>query len=271
MNQQLTGLNLDIVAATKKPATSTINVDFFSGAGIIEGEIKLASQPVNSKNFSRIELEENIVIVGEGNRIVFSEAMADKIPEKLKIPAMALQYIQMLSNLEYEAIGINIRGFLSFPEDKDAASKYIVSNFLANASWQTIGELPVRAASINLVFDRERSPFYLNIAEAAMRKEEDEATVPIVMFSGSFSYVLNGNAAEKLAYMHEVIANWQTDFTAFNEIINNHFLAQNTVGSYQEMPQMSSYQEITQIEAYQEIPQTESESRTNLFAMNGVL
>ncbi|MCV3217087.1 hypothetical protein OGM63_26865 [Plectonema radiosum NIES-515] len=270
MNQQLAGLNLDIVAATKKPATSTINLDFFSGAGIIEGEIKLASGPVNSKNFSRIELEENIVIVGEGNRVVFSEAMAGKTPDQLKIPVIASKYIQMLSNLEYEAIGVNIRGFLSFPEGKDAASRYIASNFLANASWQTIGFSPVRA-SINLVFDRERSPFYLNIAEAAMRKEEDEATVPIVMFSGSFSYVVNGeSAAEKIAYMHEIIANWQTDFTAFNEIINNHFLAQNTAVNYQEMPQMSSYQEMPQIEAYQEMSQTESESETNLFVMNGV-
>lgn len=270
MNQQLTGLNLDIVAATKKLATSTINVDFFSGAGIIEGEVKLASQPVNSPNFSRIELEENIVVVGEGNRVVFSEAMAGKTPEKLKIPAMALQYIQMLSNLEYEAIGINIRGFVSFPGDKNAASKYIASNFLANASWQTISELPLRDASINIVFERERSSVYLNIAKAAMRKEEDETTVPIIMFSGSFSYVLNGDFSEKLAYMQEIIANWQTDLTAFNEIINNHFLAQNTVSSYQKTPQMSRYKEITQIESYQEMPQTESESETNLFAMNGV-
>lgn len=261
MNQQLAGLNIDIVFATKKQALSTITPDFFSGAGIVDGEIELVSQPVLTKNFARMELVENIVIVGEPNRVVFSEAMADKKYEKLKITAMASKYIQMLSNLEYEAIGINIRGFLSFPEDKDAARRYIASNFLANASWQTLGKSPVRA-SINLVFDRERSPFYLNIAEAAMRKEEDETTVPIVMFSGSFSYVVNSeSAAEKIAYMHEIIANWQTDLAAFNEIINNHLLAQNTAHNYQEMPQMSSYQEM---------PQTESESETNVFAMNGV-
>jgi hypothetical protein len=41
MSQQLSGLNLDIVAATRKPAVSTINPDFFSGAGIIEGDTKL--------------------------------------------------------------------------------------------------------------------------------------------------------------------------------------------------------------------------------------
>jgi hypothetical protein len=270
MNQQLAGLNLDIVAATKKPAASTINLDFFSGAGIIEGEIKLASQPVNSKNFSRIELSENIIIVGEENRVIFSEAMAGKTPESLKIPAMASKYIQMLSNLEYEAIVVNIRGFLAFPEDKDAASRYIASNFLVNAPWQTIGKSPVRA-SVNLVFTLEGSPFYLNIAEAAMRKEEDETTVPIVMFSGSFSYVLKGeSAAEKIAYMQGVIANWQNDFTAFNEIINNHLLAQNTAENYQETPQMSSYQEMPQVEVYQEISQTESESEANVFAMNGV-
>jgi hypothetical protein len=259
MNQQLSGLNLDIVAATRKPAASTINPDFFSGAGIIKGEIELTSQPVNARNFSRMELANNIVVVGEGNRVIFSEAMADKTPDKLSIPGMASKYIQTLPNLEYEAIGINIRGFLSFPENKDAASKYITSNFLANASWQGIGKSPVRA-SVNLVFDMERSPLYLSIAEAAMRKEEDETTVPIVMFSGSFSYAIDAeSAAEKIAYMQEKISNWQTDFAAFNEIINHHFLIQNTVENYQHIPTL---------EVYEEIPQRESEA--NLFAMNGV-
>jgi hypothetical protein len=259
MSQQLSGLNLDIVAATRKPAVSTINSDFFSGAGIIEGDTKLVSQPASARNFSRMEFEKNIVVVGEGNRVIFSETMLDKTPEQLGIPVIAGKYIQTLPNLEYEAIGINIRGFLSFPEGKDTASKYITSNFLADASWQGIGKSAVRA-SVNLVFDMERSPLYLSITEATMRKEEDETTIPIVMFSGSFSYAINGkNSAEDIAYMQGIINNWQTDFATFNEIINHHFLANN---------RLESYQANSQIQAYKEMPYGESEA--NLFAMNGV-
>jgi hypothetical protein len=239
MNQQLAGLNIDIVFATKKQALSTITPDFFSGAGIVDGEIELVSQPVLAKNFARMELVENIVIVGEPNRIVFSEAMVDKKYEKLVIPAMARKYTQTLPNLEYEAIGINIRGFLSFPDSQDAASRYIASNFLAAGTWQAIGTSPMRA-SINLVFQLERAPLYLSIAEAAV-KQADETTTPIVMFSGSFSYTLNGeSASEKLAYMHECIGNWQADFAAFTDIINNHFLAQTATNSFPQLPHIDS-------------------------------
>jgi hypothetical protein len=238
MNQRLEGINLDIVVATKKPAISTITPEFFNGAGISDSEIELVSDHIYTKNYARMELAHNISISGELNRVTFSEAMVGKSLELLKVPGMAKRYTQTLSNLEYEAIGLNFRGFLSFPSDPDGARKYILSNFFPNASWQTICDT-VRAG-ISLVFEKPRSPLYMNIAEATVRKE-DETTMPIVVFSGSFSYVLDGeSAAEKLAYMHECIGNWQSDFAEFIEIIDNHFLAKPVIESYPQLPSLET-------------------------------
>ncbi len=244
MNEQLSGLNFDIVIATTKPAISTIAPTFLDAANITSG-MELASEPISTPGYARSEYKKppkgSIILTAEQNRVVFSETLDSEDKEMPAIIRMSRSYTQMLTNLGYEAIGLNFRGFLAFPENKDAASKYITSNFLANSSFLSIGKSPVRA-SINLVFDTERCPVYFSIAEAGMRKEEEETTTPIVMFSGSFSYVLKGEAsAEKLAYMHECIGNCQFDYAVFTDIINNHFLAQNVIEpSYQQVPQLEA-------------------------------
>jgi hypothetical protein len=248
---ELEGINLDIAIATEKSAVSTINPEFLIAAGISD-EIQLVSEPILTKDFASVELAQNIRISGEFGRVAFSELMAGKTDESLKIPSMAIRYTKTLSHLGYKAFALNYRGFRSFPSDQDGARKYIIENFFPNASWQTIGKSPARA-SVNLVFEMSRSPVYMNITEATVRKE-DESTMPIVMFSGSFSYVLDGeSAAEKLAYMHECIGNWQSDFAEFTDIINNHFLVQPVV------------------ESYQQLPQVETEEIPNIFAMTAAV
>lgn len=257
MNHKNAGLNTDIIIITKKSVISTVTSDFFSGAGIIEeGELELASKPILAPAFARVEYKDNadksvIVTAEANNRVIFSETINDKSFEQPLIKKMACKYTQTLPNLDYEAVLVSFRNFLSFPDSQDEAIKYIASNFLTNGSWQTIGKSPVRA-SIDLVFDMEHAPLYLKIASATMRLE-DETTIPVVMFSGSFSYILDGeSAAEKLAYIHECIGNWQTDFDAFTDIVNNNFIVQNAVES--------SYQ-----------LQAPVETETNLFAMSAAI
>ncbi|MGB3755003.1 MAG: hypothetical protein WBA07_01330 [Rivularia sp. (in: cyanobacteria)] len=91
-------------------------------------------------------------------------------------------------------------------------------------------------ASLNLVYKLQRAPFYLTVTEAALRAEaEGETNTPIIMFSGSFSYELDGeNNAEKLLKLNSVFDNWQSDLEDYKNIISNKFLAQKTsrVGEY---------------------------------------
>lgn len=244
MQQQLSGLNFVIIIPTTKSAIPTVSSAFFDAANISSG-MELASEPISAPNYARVEYKkgdkQSVIVTSEQNRVEFSETLNSEYNEAPAIIRMSTSYTQMLPNLGCEAVGINFRGFKACPEDSDAASRFITSNFLAKSSFASIGKSPVRA-SINLVFDTERCPAYFNIAEASMRSESSEATTPIVVFSGSFSYVLKGEtSAEKLAYMHECIGNWQFDYAVFTDIVNNHFLAQNVVEPiYQELPQLEA-------------------------------
>ena len=79
--------------------------------------------------------------------------------------------------------------------------------------------------NLNLVYKYERASMYLNITEAAIQAE-DKTTTPIVIFGANYSYKVNGESnAEKLAYLHQVIDNWQADLEAYSNLVNNKFLA----------------------------------------------
>lgn len=245
MTQELSGLNYDIVIAATKSTTSTTTPGFLDAANITSG-MELASEPVSAPGYARMEYkkegkEGTIAVAAEQNIVRFSETLMDGVNEAPAIIRMSRSYTQMLPNLGYEAVANNLRVLLPCPEDSYAASRYIIQNFFANSLFQSTSKPPKRL-SINFVLETERCPVYFSIAEASMRKELEEATTPIVVFSGSFTYALKGeDSSEKLAYMHECIGNWQLDYAVFNDIINNHLLPQNVVEpSYQQVPQLEA-------------------------------
>lgn len=244
MTQELSGLNYDIVIAATKSTISTTTPGFLDAANITSG-MELAYEPKSAPGYTRIEYKkgdkEIIAVAAEQNIVRFSETLMNGVKEAPAIIKMSRSYTQMLPNLGYEAVANNLRVLFPCPEDKDAASRYITQNFLSNSLFQSTSNPPKRL-SINFVLETERCPVYFSIAEASMQKESSEATTPIIVFSGSFTYALKGeDSSEKLAYMHECIGNWQLDYAVFNDIINNHLLPQNVVeASYQQVPQLEA-------------------------------
>ena len=254
MSQKLIIQDGVLVLAAPNNPVSVANEEFFKCSGIIPQDYKSARQPVYTQQNAQLtftDSDNNIIsIVAETNRIIFMEAVGDRDISSLQIAAIASKYANALPNMEFEAVGINPRGYVSFTSEEDAARKYMIEQLLCkDAAWQSEGSEPMRA-SLNLVYKYERASMYLNISEAALRKE-DETNTPIVMFNGSFSYELEGeNKEEKLANLHKAIENWQTDVTTYSELVNNKFLAQ--------LPE----------EATVEVPSELQEESKNVFAMS---
>lgn len=230
MTQKLAIQDLVIVLAAHNHSPGVVNAEFLKYTGIIPEDWKLARQPVYTQQNAQLTFtnsNDNIIsIVAETNRIIFMEAIGDREISSLQIASIASKYAQALPNMEFEAVGINPRGYVSFSSSEDAARKYMVENILCpGTAWQSEGNKPMRA-SVNLVYNYERADLYLNLSEAALRKE-DETSTPIVMFNGSFSYELEGETKEdKRKNLHKAIENWQTDVATYSELVNNKFLAQ---------------------------------------------
>ncbi|MCC5641340.1 hypothetical protein LC593_37220 [Nostoc sp. CHAB 5844] len=192
-------------------------------SGIVPSDWELARQPVFTNNVVQIAYTSGVNIVAEPHRIMFLETVEGKELTEVRIPEIVRKYVQALPNLEYEAVGINPRSYITFEQQQDAG-KYFSETLLSPGGWQEIGQAKVRA-SLNLAYTLERSPFYLGINEAAIR-QEDETMTPIVMFNGSFSYELAGeNSSEYVVRLLQVINNWQADLEIYQEIITNKFIA----------------------------------------------
>lgn len=230
MSQNLIVQELAIIIAAKNHKPTILNPDFLFGTGIVPSDWQLARQPISTNNVAQVTFSNGISIIAEPNRVIFVEPIAELATESLQIPAMSRKYMQTLPNIEFEAVGINPRGYVPFAGSGDAARQYMTKTLLSPGAWLEVGEEPMRA-SLNLVYKFKHAPLYLSVNEAALRSP-DETTIPIVMFSGSFSYEVSGESEVlKLSSLHNCIENWQADLETFQEIINTKFLAQQTINS----------------------------------------
>ena len=142
-------------------------------------------------------------------------------------PLLPQRFSLFLVPFEYEAVGINPRGYVAFEKEQDAAHLFLTETLLSRGTWQEVGTAPVRA-TLNLAYTMSRGPLYLSINEAALRNP-DETTTPIVLFSGSFSYEVNSeSSSERQKNLYQNIESWQLDLESYQEIINTKFLGKNS-------------------------------------------
>lgn len=215
-------LTISIEAKELKP--HVLSLDFAKCSGMVPSDFEPARQPIATNNIAQLIFTNGIAITAEPQRIIFAQPIRNVDRESILIPEIARKYTNLLSKMEFEAIRINLRSFVLF-EEQDSARRYIMQTLLSPGAWQSVGETPPRA-SIELVYNLERAPFYIKITEAALQETEEKVT-PIIIFNGSFSYQVKGESnAEKLAVVHSVINNWQSDLEDYQNIINNKFLAQ---------------------------------------------
>ncbi len=217
MNQELILQDLVIVIAAKNHKPSLLNPDFLECSGIVPSDWELARQPISANNVSQLVYSNGIAITAEPQRVMLAQSIRKEYGESILIPEIARKYASALPNMEFEAVGINPRGYVPFPTgEQDTARQYITQNLLSPGAWQSVGEAPMRA-SLNLVYKLQRAPLYLTVTEAALQAEtEEDKVIPIIMFSGSFSYELSKeNNSEKLEKLHSAINNWQSDLDEY--------------------------------------------------------
>jgi hypothetical protein len=224
MSQSLITQEFGIIIAAKNHNPTLLNPDFLKYSGIVPTEWELARQPVFTQSVSQVAFTNGVMIVAEPTRVIFIEAIEGKAAAEIVVADIAKKYVQTLPNVEYEAVGLNPRSYMTFDQQQDAARQYLAETLLSPGPWQEVGTAPVRA-TLNLIYTLERCPFYLTVSEAALRNP-DETSTPIVLFNGSFSYEIKSETAqERLIELRQIINNWQADMSSYQEIINTKFLA----------------------------------------------
>ncbi len=223
MNQTLQIQELAIAIAAKNLNPNVLNVDFLKYGNIISSDWELARNPVYTKNLTQLIFQNGIAIIAQPNRIVFAETIDTKDIQEVQISKLASKYIEKLPNIEYQAVGINPKGFVTFTES-NGANNYLLNNLLASGEWREFGKAPVKAA-IQLAYTLESSQLNLTINEGLLRVSE-EKNLPGVLFSGNFNYsIVSIKQEERLQYLHQILQNWKSNLETYQELINDKFFS----------------------------------------------
>jgi hypothetical protein len=224
MRSNLTLQELAIAITAKNLNPTVLNPDFLKYTDIIPSDWEPARPPIYTNQSVQIVFQSGVAIVAQPNRVIFLEALNDKTLQNVQVAAIAGRYVEKLPNVEYEAVGINPKGYVTFPEP-NGAYQYFLENILASGSWQRFGQAPVKAA-VQLAYTLERSQLNLTINEATLQLPEEQA-LPAVLFSGNFNYEITANSRDdRLQETQRFLESWQADLETFRSLIDTQFLQQ---------------------------------------------
>jgi hypothetical protein len=213
--------DLSIVLNAPDHNSTLLTPEFLTGTGIIPTDWELSRPPVISTRASQIVFKNGVTLLAQPGAIIFSQTLPDQGTNDVDIPEIARKYASTLSNLNYQTVDINSKRFVPF-EEPDEARQYITETLLAPGSWKGLTNEPVQA-SINLVYPIKNRQLRLAIAEAKLQRPDDEP-VSTVLFAGSFPHLIEGDTPEnRLSNLIAAIANWQTDLTAFQKLLDTRF------------------------------------------------
>ncbi|MBD2459071.1 hypothetical protein H6G80_34105 [Nostoc sp. FACHB-87] len=212
-----------IAIAVQQQNPSILTADFLKYTGIVPSDWELARPPVVSNTAAQVVYQNGVSIVAEVNRVIFAEAIANKEVNDVQVGAIANKYIQTVKQVNYQGVGINLRGLAPYESKNLSARNYTFSKLLQAGAWQDFGSAPVEA-SVRLVYTLDEIRLYLDINEAQLQYP-DQTTKPAVLFSANFSHTINQEEpAARLAAIGAVIDKWQSDLETLKELVNSRFL-----------------------------------------------
>jgi hypothetical protein len=224
MNVSLAVQDLAIVYAVERQDPTLLSPDFLRYSGIVPTDWEVAQQPVRTQQAAQVRFENGVTIVAYPNQVVFAQSLATT-QESVEIPAVAQRFSEVLRNMVYQGVGINLRGYVPFAgEGTGTARQFMFDSLLAPGDWQNFGEAPVQA-SLNLNYQLERCQLGLSINEAVIQLPEQQS-FPVLLFAGNFNYLLpRESEAERLQSVSVAVSHWQEDIETFKKLVSEKFLS----------------------------------------------
>ncbi|MDZ7959936.1 MAG: hypothetical protein RMY34_18975 [Aulosira sp. DedQUE10] len=224
MSQSLDVQEFVIAIAVRQHNPTVLTPDFLKYSGIVPSDWELARTPILTNSAAQVAYQNGISIIAEVNRIVFSEPIPTKELQEVSIPAIARKYVETLTQVNYQAISINFRGYVIFEQNNNTARNYIFANLLKSGPWKEFGTSPVQAA-LRFIYTLQDTQLFLDVNEVGLQLP-DKTLIPAILFSANFSHAIaQDDPKERLASLVQVMGQWQTDLETYKEVVNTKFLA----------------------------------------------
>ncbi len=220
---------LAIVIAIKEIDPTLVTPEFLKYSQIIPSEWEVIGQPARSFQGSQVTFKNGVTVIAQPQRLSFAELVGDRSPNDLEIPKLAEKLVDVLPNLSFVGVGVNMRGYIDFGTDRHRLREFVFQNLLAPGAWQQLGNAPVQAG-INLGYTFDERRLNLTINEATIQTAEAQVN-SIALFAGNFDYDIVNTIAPTAhtQRIKQIITNWQRDLELYQEVVSRFTLADTTI------------------------------------------
>jgi hypothetical protein len=211
-------VELTVVLVAQNHNPTILNPDFLKYNHIVPENWSLKEKPICLEPMARVAFENGIQITAELDKVIFLEPIRnDKEIEKIKIPEIAIKYINTLPHVKYMAVGINPKGHLSFATENEAQN-FIMGTFVNKNTWVHFDHTP-NNVGFKFSYKLEKTVLTLSI-EASLFNIPSEKPVPVVLFAANFHHNIIGDTQDtKLNNLSAIIKDWRKDVDTYREFV----------------------------------------------------
>jgi hypothetical protein len=210
-------LDVAFVVALDNHSPTLLNLDFLRLSGVVPEEWEVARPPVFSQQVSQILFANGISMVAQPDRVVVLAPLADSEVLATEAAWVAQRYVQALPNGKYQAVGINLRGYLQGA----GVANYFQTNLLQSGPWLEEGLEPV-TPSLTLNYTLSSGALTLNISPAQLQFGE-ESPLQSILFAGNYNSTLDGSGSDRLLALQQRLSGWQRDVHHFRRLVSEAF------------------------------------------------
>lgn len=220
MSMNFAPLDLALVVAIDNHNPRLLTLDFLQLSGIVPQEWELARPPVVSQQGSQLLFANGISIVAQPDRLIFLATLANSVEFAAEVAAIAQRYVQTLPNGQYQAVGVNLRGYA----EGENPSRFFRQRLLQPGPWLDEGEAEVNP-SLTLNYQLAVGGLTLTVTPAQLQFTEQQV-VEALLFAGNYNTGLQGSGVERLQQLQTELTNWQFKWEHFAGLIQSKFLAE---------------------------------------------
>ncbi len=224
MNESMTpNINeFAVVIAARQNNPTILNQDFLKVNKIIPKDWELKQPSMCIEPISSLVFKNSISIVSQFDKIVFSQQIKNSSKDEVKVPEIAVRYLNALPYVNYIAVGINPRSIVSFEGRNLNPYKYVVDKFISHGSWKNIGSEQIEAT---ISFRFHISNAQINVNLSASSKKEKNRVDNLLIFAGNFHRSVKADSIEeKKKTIEQIILNWHNDWDVFLDQIVYSFI-----------------------------------------------
>lgn len=180
-NVEVRDFSIVVVAENQNP--SILNPDFLKYNHIVPADWELAMPPICTPAVSQVVFKNGVNIVAQSDKVSFWEVL-DTEHIVFTVPEISCKYIDIVSYLDYRAVGININAHIIL-EKKEENQDTVLTKLITSGKWKNFqGKSP--NAVVQFTYKLDNANLTIAIQEAVIPKMPNNELVPIINFSGNF-------------------------------------------------------------------------------------